>query len=94
MEWERSSSRRLDPARTDKTLRAMSRSRDGFGHGPGSGRAGDTKLQHFATIYGGWIANPMTVWGIHGNVIPELFPALIFCSKIFRFQRKQRFRPE
>jgi hypothetical protein len=32
------------------------------------GHNSDTKLQHFATMCGGWKANSVTVFGIQGNV--------------------------
>jgi len=55
---------------------------------------GDTKLQHLDTIRGGRVAIPMTVSGIHGNVILEQFLIVFLCIKTLRFQRKPCFRPE
>jgi hypothetical protein len=52
--------------------------------------AGDTKLQHSATIGGGRVARAVTAMGINDKLIPDRFPAPIFCSKTFRFQRKYR----
>jgi len=48
------------------------------GGGQGLGPPSDTKLQHFATICGGWAANSVTLRGIHANVTSEGFPALLY----------------
>jgi hypothetical protein len=49
----------------------------------------DTKLQHPVTICGGSTAISVTIPGIHDNVTARRFPALSFCSKTFRIQRKR-----
>jgi hypothetical protein len=76
----RSSSRRRDPATTDETETwpPMSRSRDDGGRLSGARHGKDTKLQHFATFSGGWIANSVTASGIRDIVNLERFLRRIF----------------
>jgi hypothetical protein len=92
---------RVEPLAADRLDRladeidvGAGRPRDGRGAWAVLAAASDTKLQHLDTICGGLIAISVTTPGIHDNVIPQRFPTLIFCGKIFRIQQKRCLRIE